>query len=133
MERDGSLRWYVDQGLWSFRVPTPYEFLQRSRLYTLEGVVQRVTCPVLVCEPDEDHFNPGQARKLAAALGERATLRSFTAAESAGVHAHPGAWVLMNGVVFDWLAEALDATLASDARDGYRDVREPGEAEGALT
>jgi hypothetical protein len=28
-----------------------------------------------------------------------ATTRSFTAAESAGAHAHPGASVLMNGMV----------------------------------
>jgi len=62
---------------------------------------------VLVCQATADHFNPGQAERLAAALGDRATLRPFTAAESAATHAHPGASVLMNGVVFDWLAETL--------------------------
>ena len=55
----------------------------RSRPYTLEGVAQRITCPVLVCQAAGEHFDPGQAEKLASALGDRATLRSFTAAESA--------------------------------------------------
>jgi hypothetical protein len=41
--------------------------------------------------------------KLATELGNWVTLRSFTAAESAGVHAHPGASVFMNSVVLDWL------------------------------
>jgi hypothetical protein len=41
--------------------------------------------------------------KLVTALGNRATLRSFTAAESADVHAHPGALVFVNSVVLDWL------------------------------
>ena len=41
--------------------------------------------------------------KLATELGNWVALRSFTAAESAGVHAHPGASVFMNSVVLDWL------------------------------
>jgi dienelactone hydrolase len=108
MDADGALRWYIDQGLWSFRVATPFQFFERARAYTLEGVAGRISCPVLVCEAVDDHFNPGQAQRLSTALGSRATLRSFTAEESAGTHSHPGASVLMNGVVFDWLAEALD-------------------------
>jgi dienelactone hydrolase len=102
-----SLRWYIEHGLWSFRVDTPYEFFERARPYTLEGVVDRIACPVLVCDAASDHFNPGQAQRLAAALGDRATLRTFTVEESAATHAHPGASVLMNGVVFDWLTEVL--------------------------
>jgi alpha-beta hydrolase superfamily lysophospholipase len=113
MEYNTALRWYVDQGLWSFGVQTPYEFLDRSRVYTLEGVAQRITCPVLVCQATDDHFNPGQAERLARALGDQATLRPFTAAESAAVHAHPGASILMTGVVLDWLAETLNVTHVS--------------------
>jgi dienelactone hydrolase len=109
MAESPAFRWYIEQGLWSFGVSTPYEFFERARPFTLEGVAQRITCPVLVCSAAEDHFNPGQAERLAAELGERATLRSFTAAESAGSHSHPGAFVLMNGVVLDWLDETLDA------------------------
>jgi dienelactone hydrolase len=108
MAHSTSLRWYIEQALWSFRVDTPYEFFDRARLYTLEHVVERIACPVLVCNAAEDHFNPGQAERLASALGDRATLWSFTAEDSAGVHAHPGASVFMNGVVLDWLAKALD-------------------------
>jgi hypothetical protein len=92
----------------------PYEFLDRSRAYTLDGVAQRITCPVLVCQAADEHFNPGQAEKLAAALGDRATLRSFSAAESAAAHSHLGAFVLMNGVVTDWMAEMLSATKTND-------------------
>ena len=45
----------------------------------------------LMCQAAGEHFNPGQAEKLAAALGDRATLRSFTAAESAAYHSRIGA------------------------------------------
>lgn len=109
MEHGTGLRWWVEQGMWAFRAGTPYEFYDRARRYTLEGVVDKIACPVLVCEASADDFNPGQAERLAAALGERATLRPFTAGESADAHSHPGAWVLMNGVVFDWLTGTFHA------------------------
>jgi dienelactone hydrolase len=118
LEHDSGLRWYIEHGLWCFRVPTPYDIFVAARPYTLDGVAQRITCPVLVCAAADDHLNPGQAEKLAAVLGPRATLRSFTAQESAGSHSHPGASTLMNGVVFDWLAEALNAEQATAGPDG---------------
>jgi dienelactone hydrolase len=118
MERETGLRWYIEHGLWCFRVETPYEFFTSAREYTLEGITDRITCPVLVCDAADDHLNPGQAQRLAAALGERGTLRSFTAKESAGAHSHPGAGMLMNGVVFDWLADTLAAEPAGDESSG---------------
>jgi pimeloyl-ACP methyl ester carboxylesterase len=110
MEYNPALRWFIDRGLWSFGAATPYEFIDRARPYTLEGVAERIRCPVLVCEAETDQFNPGQAKRLAAVLGDRAKLRPFTAAESAGIHAHPGASVLLNGVVLDWLTETVEDT-----------------------
>ncbi|MEU7873156.1 alpha/beta hydrolase [Dactylosporangium sp. NPDC049140] len=107
MADNKALRWYIEQGLWSFRVASPYEFFERARPYTLDGITDKITCPVLVCSATTDHFNPGQAEKLAEALGERATLRPFTPEESAASHSHPGASVLMNGVVLDWLTTTM--------------------------
>jgi alpha-beta hydrolase superfamily lysophospholipase len=118
MDGDTGLRWYIQHGLWCFRVATPYDFFVRARPYSLEGYTERITCPVLVCQAADDHLNPGQAEKLAEALGHRATLRSFTAEESAGAHSHPGASLLVNGVVLDWLTDTLDAGHASDHYDG---------------
>ena len=109
MGKDTGFRWYVEQALWSFRVDTPYEFFDRAQPYTLAKVVHQIACPVLVCQATADHFNPGQAERLAAALGDRATLRPFTERDSAAAHAHPGASVLTNGVVYDWLMEVLGA------------------------
>jgi dienelactone hydrolase len=128
MEGETGLRWYIEHGLWCFRVSTPYDFFGRARSYTLEGVAEQITCPVLVCDAAEEHLNPGQAKKLAAVLGDRATLRTFTAEESAGAHSHPGAALLMNGVVFDWLSETLNARHADDLyeADGARLAEVPG-------
>jgi hypothetical protein len=58
--------------------------------------------------------------KLATALSNRATLQSFTAAESAGVHALPGASVFMNSVILDRLPESLNFTQAYALHNGLR-------------
>jgi pimeloyl-ACP methyl ester carboxylesterase len=129
MEHNTGLRWYMQHGLWCFRVATPYDFFVAARPYTLEGVAKRITCPVLVCAAADDHLNPGQAEKLAAALGTRATLRSFTAEESAGSHSHPGASVLMNGVVYDWLAETLDREHIAAEQDTNAELEHAARAE----
>ena len=121
MKQETGLRWYIEHGLWVFDVPTPYDFFVAARPYTLEGVAELISCPVLVCSAGDDHLNPGQAEKLAAALGELGELRTFTAEESAGAHSHPGASLIMNGIVYDWLADALAPEPAAD-RDGNRTV-----------
>jgi len=123
MDADAGLRWYIQHGLWCFRVPTPYDFFVAARPFTLDGVAQRISCRVLVCSAAEDHLNPGQAERLAAALGDRGTLRTFTAAESAGSHSHPGASMLVNGVVFDWLSDTLDADRAGGVHRGDRELQ----------
>jgi dienelactone hydrolase len=129
MNANTGLRWYIQHGLWCFRVPTPYDFFVAARPYTLEGIVQQIHCPVLVCSAAEDHLNPGQAERLAAALGDRATLRTFTAEESAGAHSHPGASMLMNGVVLDWLAATLGTDQAGPAHREEGDHRRQAQAE----
>jgi alpha-beta hydrolase superfamily lysophospholipase len=62
MEHGTSLRWYIEQGLWSFRVDTPFEFFERARPYTLEAVVDQITCPVLVCDAAGTTSTPGRQR-----------------------------------------------------------------------
>jgi len=130
MKTDGGFRWYIEQALWSFRVATPYEFFEHSRAYTLDGVADRIKCPVVVCQAAGEHFNPGQAEKLAAALGDRATLRSFTAAESAAYHSHIGAFVLMNGFVLDWFSEMLGASAPGQPAADHRGRHEQPKADG---
>jgi hypothetical protein len=96
----------------------------------LEGVAQRITCPVLVCQAASEHFNPGQAEKLAAASGDRATVRSFTAAESAGYHSHIQCIRAHERCRNGWIAQVLTSPQANDRRSENR--RRKPEAEDVL-
>jgi hypothetical protein len=52
---DRVLRWYIDQGLWSFGVSTPYEFFDRVLLYIHWRASPTVSHgPVLICQAADD-------------------------------------------------------------------------------
>ncbi|KAB8145672.1 alpha/beta fold hydrolase [Chloroflexia bacterium SDU3-3] len=106
--RSLNMRWAISQGIWSFAVDTPEEFVARMARYTMEGIAQQIRCPMLVCDAERDHFFDNQPQKLYDALTCERTLLRFTAEDGADEHCHVGADHLLNQRVFDW----LDSTLA---------------------
>lgn len=102
-----ALRWGVEQGLWSFNVTSPAEFLVRSKAMTLDGVADRIQCPVWVGDASEDEFFRGQPQAVKDALGDKSTHVVLTMEDSAGHHCHVGAAVLMNQTVFDWFENVV--------------------------
>lgn len=102
-----SMRWGVEQGMWSFNVRSPSEFLARANRMTLAGLEDKIACPVWVGLAEDDIFFKGQPEKVKAALGDKAALVRLTEADSAGHHCHEGASVLLNQIVFDWLDEVV--------------------------
>lgn len=98
-----TLRWGVDQGLWSFNLRSGYEFLRKAANMTLQGLTDRIQVPVFVGAAENEINFKGQPEMVKAALGERATLFAFKAADGAGEHCRVGAAVLLNQAVFGWL------------------------------
>ncbi len=98
-----SLRWGVEQGLWSFKLRSGYDFLRKAANMTLQGLTDRIQVPVFVGAAENESNFKGQPEMVKAALGERATLFAFKAADGAGEHCQVGAAVLLNQAVFGWL------------------------------
>jgi hypothetical protein len=105
---DAKTRWGMEQGLWAFATRSPWELLNRARKMTLAGLEGKFRSPVLVCEAARDQFFDDQPAKAAKIIGPLATHQVFADDElAAGEHCHVGAFVEMNRVVYDWLAEVL--------------------------
>ncbi|MFI5717405.1 amino acid permease [Nocardia sp. NPDC051750] len=118
-----TLRWALDHGLWVMGAADPAEFVRTYAQYNLlDGVAERISCPVLVCEAADDLFFAGdetslsQPRQLMAHLSAPATLMPFTSDEGADAHCHVGAQRLASGRMLDWLAETFAADPADRAR-----------------
>ena len=87
---------------------SPFDFFTAARAYTLTGdVVGRITCPVLVTDPEHEQFWPGQSRRLYEMLTSPRDLVRFTAEEGADGHCEPFAVGLRGERVLDWLERRL--------------------------
>lgn len=74
--------------------------------YRLEGVAEKIECPILITDPENEQFWPGQPKKLHDAVATPADSKSlvgFTAAEGADSHCEPRALGLRDERIFDWL------------------------------
>jgi pimeloyl-ACP methyl ester carboxylesterase len=96
-------RWALSHGPRAFAVKTPREYMAKLRAYSLVGLAERIACPTLVMEAENDLFFRGQPEQLYAALTCPKTFIRFTAEEGADEHCHCGAARLTNQRVFDWL------------------------------
>ena len=102
-----SLRWQLSNAIFVFGVDTAQELLGEVVKYDLSGVADRIACPTLVCEAENDQFFAGQPAILYEALQCPKTFLRFTAAEGAGEHCQEGALTLFHQRVFDWLDDTL--------------------------
>ncbi|OJJ45194.1 hypothetical protein ASPZODRAFT_133827 [Penicilliopsis zonata CBS 506.65] len=99
------IRWGIEQGLWSFRTHSAYDWFQMVKPMALAGVIENVKCPVWVGEAANDIFFAEQPKKVADALGDKATFVVLTDADAAGNHCHVGAQSFLNQLIFDWFED----------------------------
>jgi hypothetical protein len=104
-----SLRFTIEFRSLPYGTDSPFEMFTRALEYRLQPeVIRRIRCPMLITEPENEQFWPGQSRELYDALDSPKELLHFSAAEGAGSHCEPKATGVRAQRVFDW----LDATLA---------------------
>jgi Esterase FrsA-like len=107
MPKNTSLRWVVTQGLWSFGTSSLTEFVEKTKQYTVEGIVGQIQCPCLIMEADGDMFFKGQPQQVYDALQAPKQFVRFSSEDGAENHCQSGALAYKDQVVFDWLDETL--------------------------
>lgn len=93
-----------------FGMETPFDVYRALADYTLDGVAERIECPILITDPENEQFWPGQSERVyeeVATPEESKALVAFSAAEGADSHCEPRALGLRDQRVFDWLDEIL--------------------------
>ncbi|WP_042432414.1 alpha/beta hydrolase family protein [Streptacidiphilus anmyonensis] len=107
MAEDPVVRWAINHGMYVMGVDTPRAFGAAYLDYRLHGIAERIQCPVLVCDAEEDLFFAGQARQLYDELTCPKTFLEFTAQEGADAHCQVGAQRLAMARIYDWLDDTL--------------------------
>ena len=100
-----STRWGLEQGLWSFNMKSPYDWLKATEAYTLAKITDLIQVPVWTADAQFEDFFQGQPALVKKALGDRATHQVFNG--TAGYHCQVGGLQELNRVMFAWLHETL--------------------------
>jgi len=87
-----------------------FGLFREVRTYALdEETIGQITTPVMVTNPEDEQFWPGQPEQLAKLLGGHGELVDFTAAEGANFHCQPLARQLTDERMFSWLSAKVAA------------------------
>ncbi len=107
IEESVQFNWWVGNGMFTFQVDSPSAFLLAYAQYSMEGVADKITCPTLVIDSENDTGMKGEPQRIYDALTCPKGFILFTAEEGAGLHCQMGAMLLAHQRIFDWLDEAL--------------------------
>jgi hypothetical protein len=80
-----------------------FDLYRAVAAYRLGDEVLQITTPLLITDPEQEQFWPGQSRELYDRLPGARELVPFTADEGAGGHCEPMARSLRETRIFDWL------------------------------
>lgn len=107
MKHNTGMRWAIENGKFTFQAHSAIELIEKTEPYTPEGIAEKIVCPTLVCEAEDDHAFNGQPGQLYNALICPKAYRKFTKKEGAEEHCHFGALQLFNHEIFEWLDQTL--------------------------
>lgn len=106
-----SLPNYVDQYLWVAGKDTVEEAIELAKKYTLEGVADKITCPLLVIHGENDRQVPlsHAERTVAAAVNSpNRKLKILTLAEGGAEHCAVDNDTIVVDYITDWVAQTLE-------------------------
>jgi pimeloyl-ACP methyl ester carboxylesterase len=108
MKTSPTAAWALTHGMFVTGTPTPRAYIAATLDYNLRNdIAERISCPTLVLDAEEDMFFKGQPEELYNHLTCPKTLMRFTAAEGAGAHCQVGAHRLAFGRIYNWLDDTF--------------------------
>ena len=90
-----------------YGITSPYALFTEVNRYTLDGLTDRISTPMLVIDPDDDEFFEGQSAELYASLPGPKVLARYTAEQGADGHCEPMARQLVGLRIADYFTDQL--------------------------
>ncbi|NRT87179.1 alpha/beta hydrolase family protein [Clostridium beijerinckii] len=108
MKRNPDMRWAISHGMYVSDAKTPAEFILKTEKYYLKGIADKIKCPTLVIDTENEHFFPGQAKALYHELKCRKDFMLFTKDECAEEHCQVGAKLIAGERIFNWIEDTIN-------------------------
>lgn len=113
-------------------VETPSQLFEEWEKYSLAEVVEKIRCPTLVCDSENDQLTAPQAKTLYEALKCPKKYLLFTSSEGGGDHCAAGASALFSYHLFDWLEKVFNTPKIADEAPAPSAVKELPETQQEL-
>jgi hypothetical protein len=92
-----------------FDIDDPYDLFTAVRRYQLRDVAGQIRTPLLITEPEDEQFWPGQSAELATLLTGPHQIVRFTREDGANQHCQPLTPRFGQATMFGWLTAQLAA------------------------
>jgi hypothetical protein len=93
-----------------YRYTDWFDLYQQVRQYRITPeIAAAIETPMLLTDPEDEQFWPGQSRALATMAPGRVDLVAFSADEGANFHCQPMGRLLTESRMFDWLEQFVTA------------------------
>jgi pimeloyl-ACP methyl ester carboxylesterase len=108
MNRSPTSKWAGEHSRFVMGESTAHATFAKILKFNLrDGIAEKIACPTLVLDAEDDMFFKGQPQELYNHLTCPKTLIRFTVEEGAGAHCQVGAHRLAFGRIYDWLNDTL--------------------------
>jgi fermentation-respiration switch protein FrsA (DUF1100 family) len=92
-----------------YGITDPYEVFTAVRKYNLRDIASQIRTPLLIANPEDEQFWPGQSRELFELLTCPKEIIDFGRTDGANMHCEPMARRLVEMPMLDWLEARLVA------------------------
>lgn len=93
-----------------YGLESPFDVYRRAQEFRLtDDLINDISTPLLITDPDDEEFWPGQPRELYDRLPGDKDIVHFTAEEGASFHCEPVGNAVRSQRIFDWLEEKVPA------------------------
>ena len=92
-----------------YGITDPFDVFSEVRRYHVRDVASQITTPLLITDPEDEQFWPGQSAQMHQ-LVAGSTLLAFTRHDGANFHCQPAGRRLTQLLMFDWLQSRLSST-----------------------
>lgn len=108
IKKNSEMRWAISHGMYVSDAKTPAEFILKTEEYYLKGIAEKITCPTLVIDTENENFFPGQAKVLYDELECKKDFMLFTKDECAEEHCQVGAKLIAGERIFNWIEDTIN-------------------------
>ncbi|AAK81332.1 dipeptidyl aminopeptidase/acylaminoacyl peptidase [Clostridium acetobutylicum] len=104
---NSKVRWGIYHGMYVFGVNSPHEYILKAEDFYLKDIAEKIKCPTLVIDSDNDGILGGQSKPLYDVLRCKKEYMFFTSENGAGYHCQVGAKLIGWERILSWIEDII--------------------------